>query len=380
LIDSLESRLKSELNIRRKEHLYRETRVHDCDLLNLSSNDYFNLRNNSRVLSLANETANKYGTGSGASPLLSGYLPCHEELVEKLLSWKKKKYGMLLNTGFMANQAILKNLPKKNDLILADKYIHHSMAQALNRGSTKFKRYNHLDLEELEELLINNINKYDTMFVVTESVFSMDGDYPDLKHLIKLKKKYPFLLILDEAHGTGVLGATGAGLSEEADVQDEVDIIVGTFGKALAGMGAYVLTNSSSIIEYLTNKAGEYIYSTFLSPHQAGVALATIDIIMDAHKKREALRNISQWLRNQIMNIVKVETQFNTPIVPLLVGNPESALKLQELCMNKGILVGAVRPPTVQAGSSRIRVSLNSEITKEKLTPFISVFKDWAKR
>ena len=380
MIDSLESRLKSELNIRRKEHLYRETRVHDCDLLNLSSNDYFNLRNNSRVLSLANETANKYGTGSGASPLLSGYLPCHEELVEKLLSWKKKKYGMLLNTGFMANQAILKNLPKKNDLILADKYIHHSMAQALNRGSTKFKRYNHLDLEELEELLINNINKYDTMFVVTESVFSMDGDYPDLKHLIKLKKKYPFLLILDEAHGTGVLGATGAGLSEEADVQDEVDIIVGTFGKALAGMGAYVLTNSSSIIEYLTNKAGEYIYSTFLSPHQAGVALATIDIIMDAHKKREALRNISQWLRNQIMNIVKVETQFNTPIVPLLVGNPESALKLQELCMNKGILVGAVRPPTVQAGSSRIRVSLNSEITKEKLTPFISVFKDWAKR
>jgi 8-amino-7-oxononanoate synthase len=149
LIDSLESRLKSELNIRRKEHLYRETRVHDCDLLNLSSNDYFNLRNNSKVLSLANETANKYGTGSGASPLLSGYLPCHEELVEKLLSWKKKKYGMLLNTGFMANQAILKNLPKKNDLILADKYIHHSMAQALNRGSTKFKRYNHLDLEEL---------------------------------------------------------------------------------------------------------------------------------------------------------------------------------------------------------------------------------------
>ncbi len=380
MIDSLESRLKSELNIRRKEHLYRETRVHDCGLLNLSSNDYFNLRNNSKVLSLANETANKYGTGSGASPLLSGYLPCHEELVEKLLSWKKKKYGMLLNTGFMANQAILKNLPKKNDLILADKYIHHSMAQALNRGSTKFKRYNHLDLEELEELLINNINKYDTMFVVTESVFSMDGDYPDLKHLIKLKRKYPFLLILDEAHGTGVLGATGAGLSEEADVQDEVDIIVGTFGKALAGMGAYVLTNSSSIIEYLTNKAGEYIYSTFLSPHQAGVALATIDIIMDAHKKREALRDISQWLRNQIMNIVKVETQFNTPIVPLLVGNPESALKLQELCMNKGILVGAVRPPTVQADSSRIRISLNSELTKEKLTPFISVFKEWAKR
>lgn len=158
--------------------------MHEGAWLNLSGNDYFNLRNNHEVLAQANETANMHGTGSGASPLLSGYLPCHEELIEKLVSWKKKKYGMLFNTGFMANQAVIKHLPAKNDLILADKFIHHSMAQALNRRSTKFKRYNHLDLDQLEELLAYNINRFDTVFVATESVFSMDGDYPDLKKLI----------------------------------------------------------------------------------------------------------------------------------------------------------------------------------------------------
>jgi 8-amino-7-oxononanoate synthase len=380
LAESFETRLTSELNISREKNLFRRTRLHEGAWLNLSGNDYFNLRNNHEVLAQANETANMHGTGSGASPLLSGYLPCHEELIEKLVSWKKKKYGMLFNTGFMANQAVIKHLPAKNDLILADKFIHHSMAQAFNRRSTKFKRYNHLDLDQLEELLAYNINRFDTVFVATESVFSMDGDYPDLKKLIKLKKKYPFILILDEAHGTGILGNTGAGLSEQADVQNDVDIIVGTFGKALAGMGAYVLTNLSPVIQYLTNKAGEYIYSTFLSPYQAGVALASIDMVIKADKKREMLINISQWLRNQLADFIQVETKYTTPIIPLLVGTPKNALKVQELCFNNGILVGAVRPPTVSADGSRVRISLNSDLSKEDLMPFITLLQKWAEK
>ena len=289
-------------------------------LLNLSANDYFQLRNNQEVLFAANEIAMKYGTGSGASPLLSGYLPCHEDLIQKLLTWKNKRFGMLFNTGFMANQAIMKHLPGKDDLILIDKLIHHSMAQALHYGSKNFKRYNHLDLDQLEELLVINKNKYASIFVVTESVFSMDGDYPNLNRLINLKKDHPFILILDEAHGTGVLGKRGAGLAEEAGVQENIDIIIGTFGKALAGMGAYVLTNTSSVIEYLTNKAGEYIYSTFLSPHQVGVALTNIDILIKANDKREILKKTSQWLRNSLSEFIDIDTRFHTPIVPLMIG------------------------------------------------------------
>ena len=380
MIGPFEFRLRNELNVRREKNLYRETRVFDGGLLNLSANDYFQLRNNQEVLAIASETAKKYGTGSGASPLLSGYLPCHDQLIHKLLSWKNKKFGMLFNTGFMANQALLKHLPSKDDLVLVDRLIHHSMAQALKRGSTKFIRYNHLDLYQLEEILHGQKHKYDNIFVVTESVFSMDGDYPDLKHLVKLKKDHPFILILDEAHGTGIIGKTGAGLAEDAAVQDEVDIIIGTFGKVLAGMGAYVLTNSSSVIEYLTNYAGEYIYSTFLPPHPVGVALATIDIVKKASDKRKSLRVISQWLRNSLVEFIDVETRFHTPIVPLILGKSNDVLKFQEICLNKGILVGAVRPPTVPKGSSRIRISLNSELSKEKLGALVDTVKDWSKK
>ena len=163
----------------------------------------------------------------------------------------------------------------------------------------------------------------------------------------------------DEAHGTGVLGKTGAGLAEETGVQERIDIIIGTFGKALAGMGAYVLTNLSLVIEYLTNNAGEYTYSTFLSPHQVGVALATIDIVIKANDKRRSLNNISQWLRNKLADILSMEIRVQTPIVPLILGESSDVLKFQEICMNKGILVGAVRPPPVPKASSRIRVSLN---------------------
>ena len=375
-----EERLKNELKSLHTKNLFREPLPLIKKSLNLATNDYFLLRHNKQVLEIADTMARKYGTGSGASPLLSGYLPCHQMLINKLLDWKQKKFGMLFNSGFMANQALVKNLPGKNDLILVDKYIHHSIAQALNRGSTKFKRYNHLDLGHLEELLSDNSSRYQTIFVITESIFSMDGDYPDLKRLVELKKKYPFLLILDEAHGTGILGKSGAGLAEETATSNEVDIIIGTFGKSLAGMGAYVLTNLLPIIEYLTNKAGEYIYSTFLSPYHTGVALASIDVVKNAHEKRESIKLLSSWLRNRLIEYIDVQTNYNTPIIPLIVGSNNSALKLQRLFLNNGTLVGAVRPPTVPLDSSRIRLSLNSELSKEKLEPLISTIKKWSKK
>ena len=375
-----EERLKKELKNLQAKNLFREPVAFNKKFLNLATNDYFLLRHNRNLLDAADIIARQYGTGSGASPLLSGYLPCHQILINTLLDWKCKKFGMLYNSGFMANQALIKNLPGPNDLILVERFIHHSIAQALNRGSAKFKRYNHLDLCHLEELLSKNINKYDTVFVITESVFSMDGDYPDLNLLVELKKKYHFILILDEAHGTGVLGTSGAGLAEETGTSKEIDIIIGTFGKSLAGMGAYVLTNILPIIEYLTNKAGEYIYSTFLSPHQTGVALGSIYIVKNAHKKRESLKQISRWFRNRLVQYINVDTNYETPIVPLIVGSNESTLNLQKLFLNEGIVVGAVRPPTVPQGSSRIRFSLHSELSTEELDPIILIVKEWSKK
>ena len=294
------TRLEDDLNSRKEKYLYRESGLYKNYQHNLASNDYFQLRSHPNVINGIKKACEKYGSGSGASPLLSGFLQCHQDLLDEILNWKKKRSGMLFNSGFVANQALLKNLPGKKDLILADRLIHHSLAQALLQCPAKFKRYGHLDIPELEKLQRKYSKDFDTIFVVTESVFSMDGDYPDLKNLVQLKNIFPFILILDEAHGTGVFGKDGSGLAEEMGVLSEVDILVGTFGKALASMGAYVLANNSSIINYLTNVAGEYIYSTFLAPSQVGAAHEAIKLLKNFDKQREKIRKLSKYFRNSL--------------------------------------------------------------------------------
>ncbi len=373
----LHLRLEKQLARLKDENLFREVRIYQKCRLNLSSNDYLQLRFHPEVLAGARQAAEDYGTGSGASPLLSGFLPCHEDLLKKLRQWKHKPCGMLFNTGFLANQAVLKHLPGKNDLVLADRLIHHSIAQALIQGQARFKRYHHLDLDHLHELLEKHKTDYETIFVVTESVFSMDGDHPDLRRLVELKRKVPFMLVLDEAHGTGAYGPTGGGLAEEMNVLNEVDILVGTLGKALASAGAYVLTSSKAIVDYLTNHAGEYIYSTFLTPAQAGAASAAIDIISSGVDKRDALRAVAKRFRQQLAESGWKTNDFDSPIVPIVVGDAGETLKLRNHLLEHGFLVGAVRPPTVPRGTSRLRVSLHSGVSESQLTEFIDVLNQW---
>lgn len=363
-----------------EENLFREMRLFKNCTLNLSGNDYFQLRLHPEVQKGASLAIEKYGTGSGASPLLSGFLPCHQDLLDKLLKWKHKPFGMLFNTGFLANQAIIKHLPGKKDLVLADRLIHHSIAQALSQGQARFKRYDHIDLDHLEELLIKHQGKYETVFVVTESVFSMDGDCPDLNHLMDIKRKNPFVLILDEAHGTGVYGKTGGGLAEEKNVLKEVDILVGTLGKSLASAGAYVLAESEAVIQTLTNIAGEYIYSTFLTPAQAGAASSAIDVVLELSSQRESLRNLSKNFRRRLEESGWESNELDSPIVPIVIGDENETLQLRDLLLENGILVGAVRPPTVPRGTSRLRVSLHSDVTESQLEPFFNVLEQWKNR
>ncbi len=376
----LEQRLNKKLTRLREEDLFRKTRVFQNVRVNLSGNDYLQLRFHQDVKEGARLAMEKFGTGSGASPLLSGFLPCHQNLLDTLLKWKHKPFGMLFNTGFVANQAIMKHLPGKDDLILADRLIHHSIAQALKQGQARFKRYDHIDLDHLEDLLIKHEGKYETLFVVTESVFSMDGDYPDLNRLVELKRKIPFVLILDEAHGTGVYGKTGGGLAEAMNVLEEVDILIGTLGKSLASAGAYVLANSEAVVQTLTNLAGEYIYSTFLTPAQAGAATSAIDVIRESEDKRRHIRSLSLDFRQRLAEAGWESNDFDSPIVSIVIGDPNETLELRDHLMDHGILVGAVRPPTVPRGTSRLRVSLHSGVTESQLKEFFDVLRQWKNR
>ena len=370
------TRLEDDLNSRKDKYLYREPGLYKNYQHNLASNDYFQLRSHPNVIDGIKKACEKYGSGSGASPLLSGFLQCHQDLLDEILNWKKKPSGMLFNSGFVANQALLKHLPGKKDLILADRLIHHSLAQALLQGPAKFKRYSHLDMQELEKLLKKYSKDFDTIFVVTESVFSMDGDYPDLKNLVELKNKFPFLLILDEAHGTGVFGKNGGGLAEEMGVLPEVDILIGTFGKALASMGAYVLANNSSVIDYLTNVAGEYIYSTFLAPSQVGAAHEAIKLIKDFDKQREKIRKLSKYFRKSLN---QNSFLFESPIIPILIKDPMETMVLRDRLLEKGFLVGAVRPPTVPGNTSRLRISLHTGVKESLVDELIPLLDTWKK-
>lgn len=368
------TRLEDDLNSRKEKYLYRESGLYKNYQHNLASNDYFQLRSHPNVINGIKKACEKYGSGSGASPLLSGFLQCHQDLLDEILNWKKKRSGMLFNSGFVANQALLKHLPGKKDLILADRLIHHSLAQALLQCPAKFKRYGHLDIPELENLLRKYSKDFDTIFVVTESVFSMDGDYPDLKNLVQLKNIFPFILILDEAHGTGVFGKDGSGLAEEMGVLSEVDILVGTFGKALASMGAYVLANNSSIINYLTNVAGEYIYSTFLAPSQVGAAHEAIKLLKNFDKQRDKIRKLSKYFRN---SLEQNSLSYESPIIPVLIEDPKKTIILRDRLLEKGILVGAVRPPTVPGKTSRLRISLHSGVEKTLVDELLSFLNTW---
>jgi 8-amino-7-oxononanoate synthase len=373
------NRLEEELKSSRDKYLYREVRLNPEFHINLCSNDYFQLRLDSRVIEGANNACEKYGTGSGASPLLSGFLPCHQSLLDKLCRWKHKSHGMLFNSGFMANQAILKHLPGQKDLVLADKLIHYSLAQAITQNPARFKRYHHLDLEHLRKLLESHHKHYETIFVVTESVFSMDGDYPDLKKLVALKKEYPFILILDEAHGTGVFGATGGGLAEEMQVQNQVDILIGTLGKSLASMGAYVLSDSSSLINYLINRAGEFIYSTFLPPAQVGSAEIALKILQSSKEKRNYLQNISRKLRTTLQVKIQEGVSYESPIIPVVIGSPDKTIEIRDYLLRQGIMVGAIRPPTVPPHTSRLRISLHTGVTQQSLNELEEILVPWIK-
>ncbi len=376
----LELRLQNELNQRKKTGLLRTLEVLDACKINLISNDYFQLRSHPEVIAGARDALERYGASSSASPLLSGFLPCHESLVEQLKAWKQKPAGLLFNTGFMANQAVLTHLPGPRDLILVDRLIHHSIAQVLGKGETRFKRYPHLDLDQLEELLDTNIDDYETVFVVTESVFSMDGDFPDLRRLADLKHQYPFVWILDEAHGTGVFGPTGGGLAEELGVLSEVDILVGTLGKALASMGAYVLTQSETFIDYLINYSGEFIYSTYLSPPQAGAAEAALKIIQKSQATARNIRATAHRFRERLERDGWQTNAFDSQIVPVIVGDPKDALELRNKLLEHGILAGAVRPPTVPQNSSRLRFSFHSGIGEDRVDAIMTIMNSWQQK
>lgn len=342
-------------------------------MLNMSSNDYLGLASNEN---LRQSFLLQYGDNfpsftSSSSRLLTGNFPIYTDLEQLIAQRFQRESALLFNSGYHANLGILPALTTTKSLILADKLVHASMIDGIRLSQCAFFRYRHNDYEHLKSLLEKNAGKFDRTFIVTESVFSMDGDVADLKHLVQLKKQFPnTYLYVDEAHAIGVYGKNGLGIAERANVIADIDLLVGTFGKALASMGAYVVCDQI-LKECLINQMRPLIFSTALPPFNVAWTHFIFERLPQLSKERTHLEQLSVFLRQEVEHRTQIMPS-QTCIVPYILGENESTLAKAKVLQEQGYYCLPIRPPTVPKGTSRIRLSLTADMTMDEVKQFVA--------
>jgi len=378
--ERISERAREALNERKSGGLLRqlEARPANTTWLNLADNDYLGLSHDPAVMSAAAAAAVKWGASAGASPLVTGYTQLHADLERALAGWHGYQHGLVWNSGFAANSAVLGMLPQRGDVVLADRLIHASMVAGILRSGARLRRFPHNDLHALNAMLAeeSELCAPGAIFVVTESIFSMDGDGPDLAALAQLREEFEFFWVLDEAHATGWFGETGAGALEAQGCLGEPDLLVSTLGKSLGSQGAYTLFRDGALREWLLNEAGEFVYSTYLAPPAAGAALAALKRVRELAPEREALHALSRSWRAAMQNAGAKVPDSDSPIVPVLLGSAERAVKVQRALLERGFRVSCIRPPTVPDGTARLRVSLRRGLTDAQRDAFAAALKE----
>jgi 8-amino-7-oxononanoate synthase len=413
--------------------------------LNLADNDYLGLARDPAVVAAAAEAAQKWGASAGASPLITGYTQLHADLERALAGWHGYQHGLVWNSGFAANSAVLGMLPQRGDVVLADRLIHASMVAGILRSGARLRRYPHNDLPALQAMLTEESERRapsrlevaapsesagavpgasGAIFVVTESIFSMDGDGPDLAAMAQLREDFEFFWVLDEAHATGWFGETGAGALEAQGCPGAPDVLVSTLGKALGSQGAYTLFREGALREWLLNEAGEFVYSTYLAPPAAGAALAALKRVREICAERSHPPLTSPWSgtsesaanaasaiqpsatsvaipspeglgvgapeqpnafnpyelsrswRTAMQNVGAKVPAGNSAIIPVLLGAAERAVAVQRELLTRGYRVSCIRPPTVPDGTARLRVSLRRGLTDAQRDAFVVALKE----
>ena len=347
-------------------------------LLNFSSNDYLGLASHPALAQAAKEAVAEFGTGSGASRLICGSLAPHHRLEETLAEFKGSEAALSFSSGYATALGTIAALLGKEDIIILDKLVHASIVDAARLAGAKLRIFAHNDLESLEDILkwavgqttgtpkaANESTRPPAILIVTESVFSMDGDQAPLRKMAELKQKYGAWLMVDEAHATGLFGARRRGLSEEQGVADQIEVHMGTLGKALGSAGGYIC-GSRKLIEFLVNKARSFIFSTAPVPAAAAAATAAIRLVMSREGEQRAQ---VLWARvKETATGLGTAEQCGSAVIPLMIGNEASAMRIAASLRDLGLLIPAVRFPTVPKGKARLRLTLTSNHTSEDIS------------
>jgi 8-amino-7-oxononanoate synthase len=328
------------------------------------SNNYLNIAGDPAVADSVCQAVRRDGFGGGASRLVSGTMRGHVEVERRFAEFFGTESALLFPSGWTANESVIKTIPQKGDIVLMDKLAHASIVDAARAGGAEFRTYRRDNLAKLAKLLA--INRNGRKYIVTESVFSMDGDVADLVKLVKLKKAYDAVLIVDEAHAVGCMGANGAGLSEELGVLGEVDIVIAPLGKAFGAAGGVVASRQTAI-DYLVNKARAFIYTTAVGQGNCAAILAGLEIVKAEPGRRETLGANAEYLRGRLCELGLDIGNSSTHIIPVIIGEAKEAVRVSDELYERGFFVAAIRPPTVAAGTARLRISVQSGHTKEQL-------------
>ena len=380
--NTLQIRLRQRLEAIRQQGLLRtlqqvraeahgRIRINEKLLLNLAGNDYLGLGSDSQLIcSFYADLAEKnclelYAPGSGASRLMTGNHCGYRELEQAMAELYGTEKVLLFNSGYHLNIGLLPVLAEKGDLILADKLCHASLIDGMRLSRARVIRYPHLDYDRIEALLKKHRDRYHNIFLISESIFSMDGDCVDTSILVRFKERYGIVLYLDEAHAVGVRGQQGRGLAEEQGTLGHIDLLAGTFGKAWAGQGAFVACNRI-IHDFLVNTSRSLIFTTALPPVNVHWLNTVLTRIIAMTRERKHLSECSQALRGEVRR-QGLTTSGDSQIVPVIIGAAEQAVAVAGHLTEHGFLVNAVRPPTVPAGTSRLRLSVTAAMDERQL-------------
>jgi 8-amino-7-oxononanoate synthase len=360
----------------KKNNLYRQTvtynpvsadhiELQDKKYLLLASNNYLGLTHDAAVRQAAIEAVQLYGTGSGGARLTTGTYPLFDELEKELARFKEKEAALVFNTGYMANLGVISALAGPDDVIFSDELNHASIIDGCRLSRAQTVVYRHADMEDLQTLLNNTVCQGKRL-LITDGVFSMDGDIAPLKEIVELAEQYAAIVVVDDAHATGVIGKNGKGTAAYFGVHDKVQVQIGTLSKALGAEGGFV-AGSRELIDYIRNKARSFIFSTALAPATIAAALAALRQVTARPELVATLGENSRYMRELLTSAQLPILAGETPIIPIMVGEAENAVRLTAQLKQQGIILTAIRPPTVPAGTSRLRLTVTAAHEREEL-------------